>query len=385
MASIHESKKSPYWQICYRGPNGKIVWRSSKTKDSNEAADVARELQDAADEARQKSGLSPARARTLVKELIESSGGEQRGLLTVRELLKTWLDRKKGSKTAKNSIESYENYSRKFCEFLGPRADEDAGLVKSSDAEAFHNWLKEIGLTPKTAGGCIKVMRSVYAYAVNADELDRNPFKVVELNMAGSIQKRPFTEAEIGDLLKAAEGEWRGLVLMGYCTGARLQNCARINFEDINWKEESLSYQPVKQRTSTLVPKILTIPILPELMAYFKSVGSEESRGPVLPELSKRKIGGHCGLSLQFRNLMHKAGLKWKCTEPKPGGRAVHELGFHSLRHTLNSRLANAGVSQEVRQKIIGHVSKEVNDIYTHIDLPLLRTEMEKLKKPQDK
>ena len=47
-------------------------------------------------------------------------------------------------------------------------------------------------------------------------------------------------------------------------------------------------------------------------------------------------------------------------------GRSVSALSFHSLRHSFNSALANAGVSQELRQKLTGHASADMNTIYTH-------------------
>jgi len=61
------------------------------------------------------------------------------------------------------------------------------------------------------------------------------------------------------------------------------------------------------------------------------------------------------------------------------GGRTLSSLSFHSLRHSFNSALANAGVSQEIRQKLTGHTSAEMNTIYTHHELAPLRAAVEKL------
>ena len=35
--------------------------------------------------------------------------------------------------------------------------------------------------------------------------------------------------------------------------------------------------------------------------------------------------------------------------------------------------MANAGVSQEIRQRLTGHASKAINDRYTHAELATLR------------
>jgi integrase len=42
------------------------------------------------------------------------------------------------------------------------------------------------------------------------------------------------------------------------------------------------------------------------------------------------------------------------------------------LRHSFNSALANAGISQEIRQKLTGHASAEKNTHYTHHGLETL-------------
>ncbi len=54
-------------------------------------------------------------------------------------------------------------------------------------------------------------------------------------------------------------------------------------------------------------------------------------------------------------------------------GRTVRTLTFHSLRHSFNSALASAGVSQEIRMKLTGHVSADMNNSYTHHELEPLR------------
>jgi site-specific recombinase XerD len=54
-------------------------------------------------------------------------------------------------------------------------------------------------------------------------------------------------------------------------------------------------------------------------------------------------------------------------------GRKQWSLSFHSLRHSFNSALANAGVDVEVRQELTGHASAEQNESYTHRHIESLR------------
>lgn len=51
----------------------------------------------------------------------------------------------------------------------------------------------------------------------------------------------------------------------------------------------------------------------------------------------------------------------------------LETVGVHTLRHTFNTWLAKAGVSQEVRARLVGHSTGTMNDRYTHWDVEWLR------------
>jgi integrase len=91
--------------------------------------------------------------------------------------------------------------------------------------------------------------------------------------------------------------------------------------------------------------------------------------------MAGKTMAGRNGLSGQFRLLMSKAGIAGRTTERRgEKGRNRSSLTFHSLRHSFNSAMANAGVPQELRQRLTGHAAKAINDRYTHTQLETLRT-----------
>ncbi len=58
----------------------------------------------------------------------------------------------------------------------------------------------------------------------------------------------------------------------------------------------------------------------------------------------------------------------------------VQHYRFKDLRSTFNSRLIEAGVIKDVRKELMGHSRNEdTNDLYSHIELPLLREAIRKL------
>ena len=52
---------------------------------------------------------------------------------------------------------------------------------------------------------------------------------------------------------------------------------------------------------------------------------------------------------------------------------------FHSLRHSFNSALANAGVGRQLRQVLTGHASERMNESYTHSELEPIRNAIESM------
>ncbi len=58
----------------------------------------------------------------------------------------------------------------------------------------------------------------------------------------------------------------------------------------------------------------------------------------------------------------------------------VKHYRFKDLRSTFNSRLLEAGIIKDVRKELMGHSRNEdTNDLYSHIELPLLRDAIRKL------
>jgi len=57
----------------------------------------------------------------------------------------------------------------------------------------------------------------------------------------------------------------------------------------------------------------------------------------------------------------------------EPVVKALAAQSFHSLRHSVNSVLVNAGAPQELRIKLTGHSSADMNAIYSHHELATIR------------
>src|SRR6185437_5316758 len=100
--------------------------------------------------------------------------------------------------------------------------------------------------------------------------------------------------------------------------------------------------------------------------------------GFLCPKLASKVTGGRRGLSEGFKRIVVKSGLDPMIVEGK-GLRNFTKRSFHSLRHSFNSVLANAGVPEEVRMKLTGHASPIMNSQYTHLQMDTLKKAVSKM------
>ena len=191
--------------------------------------------------------------------------------------------------------------------------------------------------------------------------------------MRPTFEKDVFTPEQIRALVAEAQGDWKGAILCGLFTGLRLKDVTELRWESIDAGLTKIELVPHKTRRKKKNRKVV-LPIHPELAAWLKKQTRGIGKAPVFPTLAGKSGGGKSGLSSMFRRIMERAGVEGRILRERNGeGRSQSSLSFHSLRHSFNSALANAGVSQEIRQKLTGHASASMNEIYTHRELDPLR------------
>jgi integrase len=174
---------------------------------------------------------------------------------------------------------------------------------------------------------------------------------------------------------------WKGLILAGYFTGGRLSDLARLKWSNVDLTEKSITFIQRKVEGKTPKPRV-KIPIHPVLEEYLLSGPiSAAPSAPVFPELHDKPGAGKTGLSMAFKRIMDKAGIAAGVIRERGGtaGRSVSALSFHSLRHTFNPALAKAGFSQELRMKLTGHSSVDMNTLHSHHELETIRNAVKTL------
>ncbi len=108
------------------------------------------------------------------------------------------------------------------------------------------------------------------------------------------------------------------------------------------------------------------------IIEHLNYLSTFHTEGYLCPALAAKGPGGKHGLSESFKRIAVRAGLDIGIIEGK-GVRKFTKRTFHSLRHSFNSALANAGVPEEIRMKLTGHTTRSSHVTYTHLEMSALK------------
>jgi integrase len=374
----HPTGRSPYWYAVYRDETGRRLKKSTKLTSKSKALEMAHMLQKAAKEARQ-NRLTEGRARQLLGELLEGLNGESLPVYTLEQWLEHFVKQKQKSRADKTALR-HEQVRREFIEFLGPRARLNIAAIISKDIADFRDRRESLGLAPSTLNGDIAILSAAFNGALRQGHISVNPCLAIEpVKDKAAARKATFTPAQVTALIEAAESEdWKGLISVAYYCGQRLGDCANLQWHQIDLAGEIKTIRFQQGKTGKEVPMVIH-PALQKILSALREhrkvvpLSSEDDEAFVFPELAQRNISP---LSKYFRGLMARAGIKQRVIRERDesgSGRRVNALSFHSLRHTFNSVLANAGIPEETRMALTGHTTRQMNQTYTHRELSIYR------------
>jgi integrase len=361
----HAGGQTPYWYAVYRDETGKRRKRSTKLTSKSKALEMANALHRAASEAR-RGALTEARTRELLSEILQSVNGEGLRSFTVEQWLELFVRQKQKSR-AKGTFQRHAQTMRDFTEFLGYRARLNIVAITSKDVADFRDQRQSCGLAPATLNGDVAMLSSAFTAALKQGYISVNPCAAIEAVKDRGEPKSTFTPEQVAALVQAAEGDWRGLIVTAFYTGARLSDCVSLRWKSVDLVAEikTIKFKQVKTGREVVTA------IHPELEEYLLSLPAPESDEAFLfPTLVGRN-----NLSRVFAEIMKRAHIENRVIRKPAGamGHAVHALSFHSLRHSFVSILANAGVDEHTRMTLTGHTERETQRRYTHSELARLR------------
>jgi integrase len=373
---VIKRKKSPFWVCCYRTADGRWLKKTTKQTDRTKAWKFCVQIQKAADDGRAGT-LTESAAREIIDEILEQTTGKPPAQWTARKWFAHWLEIKARVSSDK-TMSKYRQVLRDFEKSLSARADLALAHIASTDALIYRDAILKGNRGEATANQSMKVVAACFNAALKQDHINKNPCLALDSlhkkARENATTRSTFTPVQVGKLVRAADGDWKTAILLGYYTGARLSDVANMKWEAIDFDAEKICF------TASKTGKQVTVPMQLDLKrALLKSPGI--GKAFIFPSLAGKGTGGAHGLSGRFAAIMERAGIEGKRMSVVKGGREVSSLSFHSLRHSFTSALANANVAEEIRMKLTGHSTREVHSGYTHHELDVLRDAIKTLPK----
>jgi integrase/recombinase XerD len=184
--------------------------------------------------------------------------------------------------------------------------------------------------------------------------------KEVQVRKGHSRSQFHLTAEQIKQLIKHT-GKLRDKViikLLAYC-GLRRFEVAKIKIEDLDFETNKIKILGKKNifRLATMFSDQL----LEDLKIYVKYVLNNPKGGYLFPAVSTLNDHGHI-TPAQINRIVAKAGQQAQINNPNPD---LKNINPHILRHSCARILKDRGLSLEVVQRVLGHLSfKTTMDLY---------------------
>ena len=137
-----------------------------------------------------------------------------------------------------------------------------------------------------------------------------------------------------------------------------------MQWSAIDLDKRLITFTPKKTKRGR---KMLRIPLHPDLeKELLKNPGV--GNAPLFPSLIGRRSGGAHGLSAAFAAIMQKASVHGQIIRHTAEGRGNTTKSFHSLRHSFNSALANAGIRANCGKFLPAMRQRDERDLYASRD-----------------
>jgi len=169
-----------------------------------------------------------------------------------------------------------------------------------------------------------------------------------------------LTEDQIKFLIKHTEKLRDKVIikLLAYC-GLRRFEVAKIKIEDVNLESNKIMILGKKniERLATIFSDQLS----EDIQIYLTYVLSNKKQGYLFPSVSSLNKHGHIS-PIEINRIVAKSGHRAHLKNPVP---ELKNINPHILRHSCARILKDRGLSLEVVQKVLGHLSyKTTMDLY---------------------
>jgi len=205
---------------------------------------------------------------------------------------------------------------------------------------------------PVTLNIDLRTLRAAFNVGIKWKLIQDNPFRKVELMRIPEQQPIFLSKQNFKKLMSVIPaGVFHDLVMIAVFTGLRRGELVNLAWKDIDF-EKKLIYIHSTENFQTKAGRRRTVPmneIVYQLLSKWYQVSTHE----MVFTHEGRNISENY-VTYKFKRYVRNAELN-------------DSLHFHSLRHTFATWLVQEGVNIYEVQKLLGHSSVKITEIYSHL------------------
>ena len=315
--------------------------------------------------------------------------------LTLAEIAEKYLAFNQSSDLTIGSTHKYRSIIDGFLAIVGgEKFVEEIGkqeIVNYRDALAAlpSNWMtrKVGGKTTRTVSvshiqQSLMVLKRFFAWTINEGytEIIENPASNITLPYVRRKVRKAFSRGEADEACNLSfpknqklvdETAWRLIPLIGRFSGLRLGEICQLCVEDLvvvdgvrcfRIVEDALLGKTTKSHRDHLVP------IHSKLEKELDRLVGGRLEGSLFEQVGTYTDGN--GVTKYGKGFGNHFNRRVK---------VIGDYSFHSFRHYAISEMANAGVAEEIRMRVVGHRLKSVHQAYTHLGMAVLKAAVERI------
>lgn len=292
---------------------------------------------------------SERRKSEAVKVLVRLELGVQPQ--THRVLLSRFIEEFLSSATASYSAGTIGIYKQALTRFLAVTGDRWVYSVTAKHIDLY-KVARLKTLSPVTLNIELRTLRAAFNTALRWKLLTENPFRNVPLIRIPDQQPLHLTQEDFRKLLSViTEGWFKDLITVAVYTGLRRGELLNLQWKDVNFERKIICIQSSSD-FRTKFGKRRIVPMNADVEKILRGRRQAARLEYVFARCGRRLLDS--SVTHKFKAAVRKAGLN-------------PDLHLHSLRHTFATWLVQNRISIYEVQKLLGHSSLKITEVYSHL------------------
>jgi len=284
----------------------------------------------------------------------------ERNCPSEKDIIKEYTTHLRSQNKADSTIKDYLNISIKFSSYLRKNRIR-LEFLNINDIDKYLSLVRSRNISNNTYAKLINCIKSFLRFLSSRDYIGKDFSSFINIPKKVASIKEYLSDMDIENIkkyLSARKEKYKNenlrdkiIFSLGIDCGLRRQEFINLNWEDINFDENSINIKNSKGRKNRVVYFNSN---LKELLSLYRKLSGKYISALIRGAHGKRIT--KCSLQNIISRIFKESKTYRK------------NLTLHSLRHTYAERLRKKGIDLPTISKLLGHSRLDTTDIYLHIN-----------------